>query len=518
MKYSIRKQFAGIFIGLMAGTMLLCWFVNNTFLERFYFMNKQRVVMEAYTQLNEAAQKDSISTDDFNVYLQQLSATYNISILILDEDSETIRVSGGDPSLLRTDLWSHIIYDTYAETGKGDPAAPPQQPAQGGALRTTRVLARNESPFYLMQMVTSLLVNMDYLDMWGFLENGNLFFIRTALESMRDSTEISSRFLAYVGIAATLICGLVIWLVSKKITDPILELARISERMTHLDFDARYRGKSFNEIAVLGSHMNELADTLEATISELKTANNELQKDIEKKNRIDEMRREFLANVSHELKTPIALIQGYAEGLKEGVNDDEESRNFYCDVIMDESAKMNNMVKKLLTLNELEFGNSVVTMERFDIVALIRNYIQSAEILIRQNEAKVHFAETEPVYVWGDEFKAEEVVMNYFSNALNHLDGERVVDIRLKSQEKNVRISVFNTGEPIPEESLPHLWEKFYKVDKARTREYGGSGVGLSIVKAIQDSIHQKYGVNNYENGVEFWFEMEKVESEETAE
>ena len=171
-----------------------------------------------------------------------------------------------------------------------------------------------------------------------------------------------------MGIASTLICGLVIWLVSKKITDPILELARISERMTHLDFDARYRGKSFNEIAVLGSHMNELADTLEATISELKTANNELQKDIEKKNRIDEMRREFLANVSHELKTPIALIQGYAEGLKEGVNDDEESRNFYCDVIMDESAKMNNMVKKLLTLNELEFGNSVVTMERFDIV------------------------------------------------------------------------------------------------------------------------------------------------------
>ena len=107
--------------------------------------------------------------------------------------------------------------------------------------------------------------------------------------------------------------------------------------------------------------------------------------------------------------------------------------------------------------------------------------------------------------------------MNYFSNALNHLDGERIVDIWLKKQEKNVRISVFNTGIPIPEESLPHLWEKFYKVDKARTREYGGSGVGLSIVKAIQDSIHQRYGVNNYENGVEFWFEMELVESEDSA-
>ena len=224
------------------------------------------------------------------------------------------------------------------------------------------------------------------------------------------------------------------------------------------------------------------------------------------------MRKEFLANVSHELKTPIALIQGYAEGLKEGINDDAESREFYCDVIMDESAKMNNMVKKLLTLNQLEFGNDVVTMERFDIVALIRNYIQSADILVKQNEATVNFDETDPVYVWGDEFKTEEVVMNYFSNALNHLDGDRVVDIKLKKQDKTVRISVFNTGIPIPEDSLPHLWEKFYKVDKARTREYGGSGVGLSIVKAIQDSIHQKYGVINYENGVEFWFEMELVE------
>lgn len=512
MRYSIRKQFAGIFIGLMAGTMLLCWFINSTFLERFYFANKQKVVMEAYGQLNEAAQNGSISTDDFNVHLQQLSATYNISILILDEDSETIRVSGGDPSMLRADLWSHIIFDSYDEAESSSGGQQPSPSQNGRVLRTARVLARNESPFYLMQVVTSIRVNVDYLDMWGFLENGNLFFIRTALESMRDSTNISSRFLAYVGILATIVCGVVIWLVSKKITDPILELAHISERMTHLDFDARYQGKSFNEIAVLGNHMNELADALESTISELKTANNELQKDIEKKNQIDEMRKEFLANVSHELKTPIALIQGYAEGLKEGINDDAESREFYCDVIMDESAKMNNMVKKLLTLNQLEFGNDVVTMERFDIVALIRNYIQSADILVKQNEAKVSFDETDPVYVWGDEFKTEEVVMNYFSNALNHLDGDRVVDIRLKRQDKTVRISVFNTGLPIPEDSLPHLWEKFYKVDKARTREYGGSGVGLSIVKAIQDSIHQKYGVINYENGVEFWFEMELVE------
>ncbi len=510
-RYSIRKQFACIFIGLMAGTILLCWFINNTFLEQFYFYNKQEVVMDAYKRLNQAADRGQIASENFDVQLQQLSGRYDISILILDEDSETVRVSGGDPAMLKLDLWNHLIFDLYDTEGEDG-----EQKEDGeGRLHSNKTLLRNESPFYILQLVTRPSVDMDYLDMWGFLNNGNLFFIRTAMESIQDSVDIANRFLGYAGLAATILCGIIIWVVSKKVTDPILELANISERMAHLDFNVRYQGTSFNEIAVLGNHMNEMADTLEHTISELKTANNELQKDIQRKNEIDEMRKEFLANVSHELKTPIALIQGYAEGLKEGISDDPESMDFYCDVIMDESAKMNNMVKKLLTLNQLEFGNEVVNMERFDITALISNYIQSAEILVKQKEAVVRFTQHQPIYVWGDEFKAEEVVMNYFSNALNHLGGERIVDIRLSRQGKNVRVSVFNTGEPIPEEALPHLWEKFYKVDKARTREYGGSGVGLSIVKAIQESINQKYGVINYENGVEFWFELNLVEAEE---
>ncbi len=225
------------------------------------------------------------------------------------------------------------------------------------------------------------------------------------------------------------------------------------------------------------------------------------------------MRKEFLSNVSHELKTPIALIQGYAEGLKEGINDDAESREFYCEVIMDEAGKMNTMVKKLLDLNQLEFGNDVVVMERFDIVALIGNFLTSAEILIEQNGIMLKHEQYEPIYVWADEFKTEEVVRNFFSNAMNHANGDKIIEIKYRMTEMDgtnkVRVSVFNTGEPIPEESLPHIWEKFYKVDKARTREYGGSGVGLSIVKAIMESMNEQYGVINYTNGVEFWFELE---------
>ncbi|MBO5486463.1 MAG: HAMP domain-containing protein, partial [Eubacterium sp.] len=321
-----------------------------------------------------------------------------------------------------------------------------------------------------------------------------------------------NRFFAYVGCVGAIMGGLIIWFVSKRITKPVLELNTISQRMVQLDFEAKYRGNARNEIDMLGENINKLSTSLEQSISELKTANNELQKDIEKKEKIDEMRKEFLSNVSHELKTPIALIQGYAEGLQEGINDDPESRAFYCEVIMDEAAKMNQMVQKLLTLNQLEFGNDMVNMERFDITSLISNYIQSATILTRQNEITVRMNEMNPIYVWADEFKVEEVFMNYFVNAVNHCSGQKIIDIKLEVQNGKVRVSVFNTGTPIPEESIDHIWEKFYKVDKARTREYGGSGVGLSIVKAIMESMNQKFGVKNYTNGVLFWFELETVQ------
>ena len=222
-----------------------------------------------------------------------------------------------------------------------------------------------------------------------------------------------------------------------------------------------------------------------------------------------DQQRQFVADASHELKTPIALIQGYAEGLKECINDDAESRDFYCEVIMDEAAKMNNMVRKLLTLNHLESGKDAIVFERFDLTKLIHSVVNSAELLADQKGAKILFNETESHYVWADEFKTEEVVTNFVSNAINHVDFDKVIEIKMKKENGKVHTSVFNTGVPIPEADIDKIWIKFYKVDKARTREYGGSGIGLSIVKAIMDSMHQKFGVKNYDNGVEFWFEVE---------
>lgn len=487
MKYSIRKQFALVFGLLMAGTVLLCWFINNTFLEEYYLRNKQEVMIEAFTVINNASNQGAISTEDFDIEFQRICGKNNISIIILDTETNIIKASMNEYEVLIRQLIDYIF----------DKNMP----------REEKILSKVEQ--YEIRLMEDARLRQEYMDMWGILDNGNLFLFRTPIEGIRESVALANRFLAYVGIGATIFSALIILLVSRKVTEPIMELANISQRMKHLDFDAKYTGKSKTEVALLGQNINELSETLETTISELKSANNELKKDIEKKNEIDEMRKEFLSNVSHELKTPISLIQGYAEGLKEGISDDAESRDFYCEVIMDEASKMNNMVKKLLALNNLEFGNNTVAMERFDVTALIRTYLQSAELLCSRKEIKVQMDNYPPINVWADEFMVEEVFGNYFSNAMNHVAQDKVIDVKLVLKDNKVRVSVFNTGVPIPQESIPRIWEKFYKVDKARTREYGGSGVGLSIVKAIMDSLNQRYGVVNYENGVEFWFELE---------
>ncbi|MBE5851813.1 MAG: HAMP domain-containing protein [Lachnospiraceae bacterium] len=492
-KLTIRMQVTLLCIALTVLVVVLCWVINSTCLERYYLWNKEKNLYEAYKSFNTAAVEGVLDTEEYDIEWQKICGKYNISAIILDADSKSIKCSSNEVDMLMRQLMEYLFKPS-------------------GSVWEPGAQIIEETEKMTLQITKDPRIKTEYLELWGVLDNGNLFLMRSAMESIKDSVEISNQFLAYAGLIAIVIGTCFVHFLSKTISRPILELAEISDKMKGLDFDVKYRGNGTAEIDTLGKNINELSQTLEITISELKTANNELQRDIEKKEKIDEMRREFLSNVSHELKTPIALIQGYAEGLKEGIHDDEESKEFYCSVIMDEAAKMNTMVKKLMTLNQLEFGNDPIVMERFDLVALINNCLQSASILIRQKDALVKIEDYQPIYVWADEFKIEEVFLNYLSNALNHLDGERLINIRLDENEDKIRLSVFNTGEPIADEALPYLWDKFYKADKARTREYGGSGIGLSIVKAIMESHHQNYGVNNFENGVEFWVELSASE------
>ena len=484
-KHSLTRQITSIVSLLVAGAILLCWVLNTTLLPRYYMHNKKEVLMENYQTISNASAQNELESDEFAVTFDNLCSNGNIMALILQQDGKVLRSSVNDLDALRTEFWDVLLHGDKME-----------------------VLYSNKQ--YQLLKKTDTRLDSEYLVLVGVLENGDMVLMRTAVESIRESAAISNRFLLFAGAAAIVASILVAFFTTRHITKPLQQLTDISKRMVDLDFNAKYESDQSNsyEVEELGNHINRLSENLERTISELKTANVELQDDIEKKIQIDEMRKEFLSNVSHELKTPLALIQGYAEGLQECINDDAESREFYCEVIIDEADKMNRMVKKLLTLNQLEFGNDQVIMERFDMTELIRGVANSTKILMEQKGIRLELENSEEAWVWGDEFKVEEVITNYMSNAINHADGEKLIRVFYTRSEDKLRVSVFNTGQPIPEEDIEKIWVKFYKVDKERTLEYGGSGIGLSIVKAIMDSFHQRCGVINHEDGVEFWMEL----------
>ena len=226
------------------------------------------------------------------------------------------------------------------------------------------------------------------------------------------------------------------------------------------------------------------------------------------------MRKSFISDVSHELKTPIALIQGYSEGLLENVNTDDESRKFYAEVILDESNKMDKLVKQLLELTKLEYENREFNNTTFDLVELEKEIIRSSKVMIEEKNTEVIFDTDEVINVYADDFYISQIITNYLTNAIKHVinvDGENYIKItnHIITEKNKVRITVFNTGNNIAEENVNRIWNRFFKVDEARNREDGGTGIGLSIVRAIMNNYGNDYGVNNKENGVEFYFDLD---------
>ena len=569
MKKSIRRRVAIAFTGLMIAALLAVGVINLVFSDDFYLREKQQKLKKSWEMFNqevvfdESAGEDGDEDDaDDADDAENADGTEEDGTgrhphhdEIFAEEFEDVDPETEEDLVISDDLeqFCEVNALTYAVTDynlnflltnarDGDSMA---SRLFGNLFNiegdNTTVLS--ETDYYKIIKIHDSWQNMDYLELWGTLDCGDYYIALTPLESISDAARLSVRLYMYIGLIVILVSVFFVWLMTRRLVRPLRELTALSQRMAKLDFDAHYESGGEDEIGVLGANFNTMSYQLEQTISELKSANLQLQKDIDEKTKIDQMRREFLGNVSHELKTPIALIQGYAEGLKD-IADDPESREFYCDVIIDESAKMNEMVKQLLTLNQLESGAEQLQLQRFDLTALIRGVIAQMQIMINQNQADVHFDEPGPIEVWADEFRIEEVVTNYLSNAIHHLDGDRRIEITCTVTKKTdkgvaehttdhaslnagfdassisdtfptaassnlVTVSVFNRGKPIPAEDIDRIWEKFYKVDKAHTRAYGGSGIGLSIVKAIMEQHGQTCRAENRADGVVFSFTLD---------
>lgn len=503
-KHYLRKKFSMIFAGVFFALIVIMLIGDNFFLERFYEYRKEHVLQNAYLEIDRYLQegggfssvfpeeKSGSGTDTaVTRYISNLTEKENISVIITDNTSSRSYTSSANPNALLQRLSSYIL-------------------GKSGDKRKSLYEGEN----YTIVKTEGRGDDGGYMESWGyFSDNSTSFIMSMPLSSLSEAVSVFNSFLLFLGFITMVLGIIIVYIASYEVTKPIQQLAKLSLKMSKLDFSARFEGDSSDEIATLGNSMNVLSERLEETICDLKKANNELLSDIENKTLIDKRRQEFVANVSHELKTPIALIIGYAEGLSEGLCEDSESRTYYSNVILDEAKRMNHMVKDLMNLSAIEQGKDLPDFALLDFPKLLQGVISSMDILLKLEEIQLEVEIPKELYLYGDEFKIEEVLMNYLQNAIHHVTEPKQISIYTENRGKNlVEVHVRNTGNPIPKEDLSHVFEKFYKVDKAHTRAYGGSGLGLSIVKAIMDSHHQECGVKNTLTGVDFWFTLEKRE------
>ena len=492
-KKEIKEAFSSVkvklFFTLSLTILLIIIFliiVNNFLLENFYLYNKQKTLKAVYETINNYY-IDPTKYTNIETELEKMSMKNNFDILIKDNNGINVYTTNKNfTSVIGT---INDIIDKFNE---------------GKELET------NDK--FSIRKQRDIKTGLSYIMLSGKLENGYFLYIRIPLTSIQDSVTISNNFLLLMAGFTILIASIMVSIVSRKFTEPILELNNIAKKMSNLDFSQKYEvTNAKDEINDLGKSINTMSEKLEKTIKQLRSSNIELERDIEEKSKIDEMRKTFISDVSHELKTPIALIQGYSEGLLENVNNDEESRKFYAEVILDETNKMDKLVKQLLELMKLEYGKREFNNKNFNIVELEKEVIRKSKVIIEEKNAKVEFEDKKDIQVFADDFYIEQVLTNYLTNAIKNvkeINGEKIIKISNNIEKNKVCVIVFNTGENIKEEDLNRIWNRFYKIDESRNREDGGTGIGLAFVKAIMNNYENKYGVTNKENGVEFYFEL----------
>lgn len=508
LKEKLKSVRVRLFLSLCVVVAIIVLFlivINSAVLESFYLYSKINSVKLAYEKINgyyNILEENPNAPINIEEELERISSKNDFDILIVN--NQNILIFSSDKSLTSTiNKINEIIMNSKNQGLMTD----------GNISNNNRIIFQNNQ--VTIRRIIDEKNSMNYIFLSSTLDNGDTLYIRIQVASIEESVKISNRLLIFIGGISILIAGILASFISKKFTKPILELNDIAQNMSKLDFSKKYEVKDTDdEINNLGKSINTMSDKLESTIKQLRETNVELEKDIEEKSKIDEMRKQFISDVSHELKTPIALIQGYAEGLVENVNSDEESRKFYAEVILDEAGKMDSLVKQLLELMKLEYGKREFNNTNFNIVELIKEVIRKCDVMLKENNIIVEFNNDKEVFVTADDFYIEQVLTNYFTNAIKHakeVNGEKKIVVNIEEKENNkVRISVFNTGENIPEIELDRIWKRFYKVDSSRKREDGGTGIGLALVKAIMNNYDNDFGVENKENGVEFYFELNK--------
>lgn len=468
-KLGIRAKFFLEVGAIIAACLIGIAFVNSQLLEEVYMWNIER-------SFEDIADKAEKAGDNYFILLSETEVTQNVSIDLYDDT------------------------DNFLYEGKSSYLS-------GSKINVISRKTNDDGSYF--NVVCAEGSSTQYILYGKSFKNNYHIEISTEVNPIQENASLATTVTTAITILALILALVFIYDYSRRFTKPLIQMNDVMNKIAVLDFSAKTNIDRKDEIGTLATNINTVSESLDKALNELREKNAQLQADIEKERKLEKMRQDFVSSASHELKTPIAIIRGYAEGLKMNVGEENESSKEYCDIIMQEADKMNELVINMLEQSLYSTGTKAPEKAEFDVKEYIEEFLKSANLIFKEKGITVDY-KAEKALVFGDKKQMTTVLSNIVLNACSHASGEKRIEISAIDAGEFIRVDVFNTGSYIADKDKDSIFTSFYRADKAHCRKEGRFGLGLSIVKSIVTNHGCDCGFQNEENGVTFWFTMEK--------
>lgn len=460
---------------------------------QFYFMDDIFALSARINMLDIAdrIEKLDYTTNTYPAVLSEYEAENNLYIEIYSPRDV----------LIYTTQSNETVYD------KGDKNTEPVEMKPRVMRLLSQIFLKDGSFFEMRQ---EHFTSAKYIVYGSFFGEDMGLILYSSIDYIKENARVASWALFALSMFAVIMFFIITFYYANFFTNPIRKIITTTKKIAGMNFDESCPSFKIKELDELSENINFLSSSLNKALTDLKMENRQLEMDIETERKLDKARRSFIANVSHELKTPISIIQGYAEGMKYGIGCD--STEEFCDIIIEEAEKMNSLVVRIMEYLQYGSGKYSLKQTEFSINELITYCVQNRLIQLEEQDITYEQRIDDSFVGYGDKELISNVFNNYFSNALSHIEFEKKLTVKAEDKGECYRISVFNTGKPIPGTDIENIWQSFYRADKSHSRKEGRFGLGLSIVATLQELHGEKYGVINGEKGVEFWFDVKKAE------
>lgn len=458
-----------LWLGMMAlvlVVLVLLIFFQIVFLDKFYTEMRVSDIKSESHEIAKGLEKGDQS--GFENSLEEFAYNNNLTAELLDMNYNTIYITqttGGSGQMPMGR--SSLVMDACSKVLSG----------QEVSLSMTH--PRFGSKFMLIGLPVKVSGN-----------KAEALLISLPMASVSETVNILKVQLIYIAVILLVSSLILSFLLSRTFTKPILDITKVSQDMASGNLSARIKLKRKDEIGRLGETINSMGEGL---------------------SKIDQLRKDLIANISHELRTPLSLIKGYAETIRDISGDNKEKRDRQINIIIEESDRLSKIVDDVLNLSQLQSGYIDLSINKFPVDEMLERVVKRYEILSSRTGVNIFLENLDKTVVQADEKRIEQVMYNLVNNAFNHTKIGDTITVKAASIDDKVMIEVSDTGEGIPEDELGQIWERFYKIDKSGRRSESGSGLGLAIVKSILSAHNFDYGVRSQVGiGTTFWLQLKK--------